>query len=167
LAASSSPPSAADPVAGRAAAWRRAAIVVVAVLVADQVTKAVARGSIARGEVDPVLPFLDLVHVRNEGVAFGIAAGGQALVVVLVAVALSALVVYFARHAGIPGIWVPAGMLAGGAVGNIVDRVRDGAVTDFLKLPNWPAFNLADVAITLGVVALLVVVERDARRRPG
>ncbi len=88
-------------------------------------------------------------------------------VVVLVAVALAALVVYFARHAGIPGIWVPAGMLAGGAVGNIVDRVRDGAVTDFLKLPNWPAFNLADVAITLGVVALLVVVERDARRRPG
>jgi signal peptidase II len=166
LAASSSPPSAADPAAGRAVAWRRAAIVVAAVLALDQVTKALARGSIARGEEDPVLPFLDLVHVRNEGVAFGIAAGGQALVVVLVTVALAALVVYFARHARIRGIWLPAGMLAGGAVGNIVDRVRDGAVTDFLKLPSWPAFNIADVAITLGVVALLFVVERDARRRP-
>ncbi len=65
-----------------------------------------------------------------------------------------------------PGIWVPTGLLAGGAIGNVVDRVRDGAVTDFLKLPSWPAFNVADVAITLGVLALLFVVERDARRRP-
>ncbi len=64
-----------------------------------------------------------------------------------------------------PGIWLPTGMLLGGAIGNVVDRASRGAVTDYIKLPHWPAFNIADAAITLGVVVLLVVVERDARRR--
>jgi len=169
--ASSSTSSAADPGAAPGAtapraAWGRAGAILAAVLVLDQVTKALVRAGIERGDEDPIFPALKLVHVRNEGVAFGIAAGGQTLVVALVSVALVALVVYFARHARMPGIWVPAGMLAGGAVGNVVDRIRDGGVTDFLKIPAWPAFNVADIAITLGVVVLLVVVERDARRRP-
>ena len=56
-------------------------------------------------------------------------------------------------------------MLLGGALGNIVDRVREGAVIDYLKLPHWPAFNVADAAITVGVVILLVVVERGERAR--
>ena len=148
------------------AAWARAAALFAVVLLVDQVTKAVVRSTIARGEEDPVLPgLLDLVHVRNEGIAFGIAAGGQALVVVLITVALVALTAYFATHPRVPGIWLPTGLLAGGALGNVVDRIRDGAVTDFLKLPAWPAFNVADVAITVGVLLLLFVVERDARRR--
>ena len=55
-------------------------------------------------------------------------------------------------------------LLLGGAIGNILDRIGDGAVTDFVKLPRWPAFNVADIAVTLGVVLLLVVVELQARR---
>jgi signal peptidase II len=51
-------------------------------------------------------------------------------------------------------------MLLGGAAGNLIDRIRDGAVTDFVKLPHWPAFNLADVSITLGVLTLIYVLER-------
>ncbi len=148
------------------AAWARAGVLLAAVLAVDQVTKALVRAGIERGDEDPILPALKLVHVRNEGIAFGIAAGGQTLVVVLITAALVALTAFFATHPRVPGIWVPTGLLAGGAIGNVVDRVRDGAVTDFLKLPSWPAFNVADVAITLGVLALLFVVERDARRRP-
>ena len=141
-------------------AWLRAGIVVGVVLALDQFTKALVRAGIERGDEDPFLPALKLVHVRNEGVAFGIAAGGKTLVIALISVALLALVVYFARHATKPLVWLPVGLLVGGAIGNIFDRVRDGAVTDFLKIPAWPAFNIADIAITVGVVVLVFVLER-------
>ena len=140
--------------------WARAGLVLAGVLVADQATKALIRETMRRGEEDPILPALKLVNVRNEGVAFGIEAGGQTLIIVLIAVALLALVVYFSRHLATPLSWLPVGLLFGGALGNIVDRVREGAVTDFLKLPGWPAFNLADVAITVGVLSLIYVLER-------
>jgi signal peptidase II len=141
-------------------AWARAGLVLVAVLAVDQATKALARAGLRRGEEDPVLPGLKLVHVRNDGVAFGIdIGGGTTLLVVLIALALLALVLYFARHHARPLIWLPVGLLMGGALGNIVDRIRDGAVTDFLKISLWPAFNVADVAITVGVIALLFVLE--------
>jgi signal peptidase II len=142
-----------------------------AIVIADQVTKALVRSSLARGEEEPVLGFVKLVHVRNEGVAFGAFAGGGTIVAVLVAVAVVALLAYFASHAERPLVWIPTGMLLGGAMGNIIDRLRDGAVTDFVKLPAWPAFNVADISITLGVVVLLWVMERGDRhaadRRPG
>ncbi len=143
----------------------RAAAVLAAVLAVDQVTKALVRDGLRRGEEDPIFPALKLVHVRNEGVAFGLdPGGGRTLLIALIALALLGLVLYFARHQAKPLIWLPVGLLTGGAVGNIVDRIRDGAVTDFLKIPFWPAFNLADVAITAGVVALIFVLE-DRRDR--
>jgi signal peptidase II len=83
----------------------------------------------------------------------------------VIALAVLALVAWFARHAARPLVWLPVGLLAGGAAGNILDRARHGAVTDFLKLPAWPAFNVADMAITIGVLALLYVVERSERPR--
>jgi signal peptidase II len=138
----------------------RAGLVFAIVLAADQITKALVRASLLPGERESFLPALDLVHVRNEGVAFGISAGGPTLLVVLISAALLALVLYFARHAGRKGMWLPTGLLLGGAIGNIVDRIHQGHVTDFLKIPAWPAFNIADVAITFGVVALVVVLER-------
>ena len=150
-------------------AWGRAGLVLGGVVAADQVTKVLVRDGMARGDEDPILPGLKLVHVRNEGVAFGLdPGGGTTLLLVLVSLALLALVLYFARHQARPLVWLPVGLLVGGAVGNIVDRVRDGGVTDFLKLPLWPAFNLADVAITFGVLALLYVLEgKEDRGAPG
>jgi len=148
-------------------AWVRAGLVLVAVLAADQATKALARGAVERGAEDPILPAVKLVNVRNEGVAFGLdPGGGTTLVIVLIALALLALVLFFARHTARPLMWLPVGLLLGGALGNIADRVREGAVTDFLKVPLWPAFNLADVAITVGVLALLYVLERPDARDP-
>ena len=146
-------------------AWARAGLVFAAVLALDQVTKALVRGGMAPGEEDPIFPALKLVHVRNEGVAFGISAGGPTLIIVLISVALLGLVLYFARHSAREGIWLPTGLLLGGAIGNIVDRIHQGHVTDFLKVPLWPAFNLADVAITVGVVALVFVLERRGAPR--
>jgi signal peptidase II len=148
-------------------AWARAGAVLVAVVIVDQVTKALVRRGIDVGHEDSVLPAVSLVHVRNTGVAFGAFAGGGAIVVVLVAAALAALLYYFVTHAETRLVWLPTGLLLGGSVGNIIDRVRDGAVTDFVKLPAWPAFNVADTAITVGVLVLLWVIEQDARAADG
>jgi signal peptidase II len=142
------------------APWLRALAVMVVVVVLDQATKAAVRSGIAQGESDGVFPGVELVHVRNEGVAFSRFSGGGTIVTIIVAAALVALVAYFATHLNKPLVWLPTGMLLGGALGNIIDRVRYGAVTDFIKLPAWPAFNVADVSITLGVLVLLYVTER-------
>jgi signal peptidase II len=150
---------------GRATA--RAAIVLLAVVVLDQVTKALVRDGVRVGEEDSILPGVTLVHVRNTGVAFGAFAGGGVIVVALVAAALAALIFYFATHVERRLVWLPTGLLLGGAVGNIIDRVRAGAVTDFIKLPSWPAFNVADMAITFGVLALLWVIEQGDEGRRG
>jgi signal peptidase II len=142
------------------APWLRALAVMVVVVVLDQATKAAVRSGIAQGDSDGIFPGVELVHVRNEGVAFSRFSGGGTIVTIIVAAALVALVAYFATHLNKPLVWLPTGMLLGGALGNIIDRVRYGAVTDFIKLPAWPAFNVADVSITLGVLVLLYVTER-------
>jgi signal peptidase II len=149
------------------AAWGRAGAVLVCVLLADQVTKALVKDGIERGGEHHVVGFVHLVNVRNTGVAFGQMRNGGAIVSLVIACAVIALLVYFVRHATRPWIWLPTGLLLGGAVGNIVDRVREGAVVDFIKLPHWPAFNVADSAITVGVVVLVLVMDRgNAARRP-
>lgn len=131
-----------------------------AIVAVDQLTKALVRGSVDVGDEDAVFPGIQIVHVLNRGVAFG-ALSGKPIVMVIVLLALAGLVTWFALHSTRPYVWIPTGMLLGGAVGNIIDRIRDGAVTDFIKIPLWPAFNVADMAIVFGVIALLWVLERD------
>ena len=141
-------------------AWVRAGLVVLVVLVLDQISKHLVRGSIVSGEERRVLPGLQLVNTRNHGVAFGFLPGNRAAVTIVIGVALLALLVYFVLHVTRPLIWLPTGMLIGGALGNILDRLHEGSVTDFIKLPlGWPPFNLADTSITLGVLLLLFVLE--------
>jgi signal peptidase II len=142
-----------------AAAWGRAGLVMLAVLVADQITKAIVSDSLARGERRDLILGIDLVHVRNQGIAFGLFDGGGALLTVVTLGALTLLLVYFALHATRPLLWLPTGLLLGGALGNLLDRAREGAVTDFIDLPLWPAFNVADMAITAGVLTLLLSLE--------
>ncbi|HEX7291238.1 MAG TPA: signal peptidase II [Conexibacter sp.] len=154
-------PALANP--ARGARWALAGLVVVLVLLVDQGTKALVRSSIAPGEQRDVLGPLSFVHVHNRGVAFGFLGGGGVLVLVVTLAALALLVGYFARHADRPLLWLPTGLVLGGALGNLVDRVRQGYVTDFVHFPHWPAFNVADVCITCGVVALVLVLELGAR----
>jgi signal peptidase II len=148
-------------------AWGRVALVAAGVVVLDQATKAIVRATVKPGDRVHVVPGLEIVHTRNTGVAFGALSGGGAVVTVVVAVALVALLGYFATHVQRPLFWLPTGMLVGGAIGNVIDRVRAGEVTDFVQIPlGFPAFNVADMSITFGVVILLLVVERhDARAR--
>lgn len=145
--------------------WARAGVVLAVVLAADQLVKALVVGALARGEERDLVLGIKLVNTRNTGVAFGQLQDGGVVVGVVIAVAICALLAYFARHVRVALIWLPTGMLLGGALGNIVDRIAEGAVIDFLKLPHWPAFNVADASITVGVVILLVVIERGERAR--
>jgi signal peptidase II len=148
----------------RGAGWARAGATLAVVLVADQATKALVVASLDRGESTAVLLGLDLTNTRNTGVAFGFLEGRATVVALLIAVALSLLLAYFAAHAARPALWLPVGMLLGGAAGNLVDRVREGAVIDFIDPPAWPAFNVADACIVAGVLVLLYVAERTGDR---
>ena len=136
------------------------ALVAVAVVVADQASKAIVRASIGPFERVNVIPGVHLVDTRNSGVAFSVFSGGGALVVVVAVVALAALLAFFLTHLRRRLVWLPTGMLLGGATGNLIDRIRLGGVTDWIKLPHWPAFNVADACITLGVLVLIYVLER-------
>ncbi|HEX3519732.1 MAG TPA: signal peptidase II [Solirubrobacteraceae bacterium] len=144
--------------------WLLALAVLIVVVVADQLTKQAVRHSIVPGEDRRFLPGVQLVNTRNHGVAFGFLPGSQTAVTILIVLALLALLVYFALHATRRLMWLPTGMLVGGAVGNIVDRLRDGSVTDFVKLPlGWPPFNLADASITLGILILFLLIDSSRR----
>jgi len=147
----------------RAARWAFAGLVVVLVLLVDQGTKALVRSSIAVAEHRAVIGPLSFVNVHNKGVAFGFLGKGGVLVLIVTLSALALLVVYFARHAERPLLWLPTGLVLGGAFGNLADRIHQGSVTDFIHLPHWPAFNVADMCITCGVVALVLVLELGGR----
>jgi signal peptidase II len=148
----------------RTRAWLLALATAAVVVLVDQLSKAAVRSSIVPGETHSVLPGLQFVNTRNKGIAFGLEPGSHWAITVLIALALLVLLVYFARNATAPLLWLPTGMLIGGALGNVIDRVRAGSVTDFVKLPlGWPPFNLADAAITIGVLLLALTIERRER----
>lgn len=151
---------------GAGSAWLRAGIVAAFVVALDQLTKALVRADVTVGEKNEVLPFLDIVHVHNDGVAFGFLGGGGTLVLIVVLAALALLLGFFARNATAPLLWLPTGMLLGGAVGNLIDRIHQGYVTDFIGQPILPSFNVADIAVTCGVILLLIILELNARRAP-
>ena len=137
----------------------KALAVVGLTVVADQVTKAIAVASLERGEEVNVFLGLDTTYVRNEGVAFGALEGGGPLLVTVIALALVGLVGYFVVNTDVPLLWLPVGLILGGALGNLADRAREGAVVDFIDPIAWPAFNLADAAIVIGVLGLVYVAE--------
>jgi signal peptidase II len=142
------------------------ALVTAGVVVAlDQATKQIAVSSLAPGESVNVFLGLDLTNTRNTGVAFGAFQGGGVVLGALIGVTLALLLAYFVRHADLPWLWLPVGMLVGGALGNLADRAREGAVIDFIDPVAWPAFNLADASIVLGVVGLLYVIEGARAKR--
>jgi signal peptidase II len=136
---------------------RLALVLCGAVVAIDQGAKAIAEGALVPGERVDLALGVELANVHNKGVAFGLFGGGSNLVLALTLVALALIILFLAREAWRPGLWIPAGLLAGGALGNLADRVRTGAVTDFIDPPLWPAFNLADIAIVLGVAWLALL----------
>lgn len=138
----------------RRRAWLLAGLLCGLVLIADQAAKALIEANLVPGEQVDVLGPLEFTLAHNRGVAFGLASGGGVLLVALTLAALVFVAVLFARDPTRRGMWVAVGLLAGGALGNLVDRLRAGEVTDYIDLLSWPPFNLADIAVTLGVVVL-------------
>jgi signal peptidase II len=133
------------------------AAVAVAVVALDQLTKAAIVETMSPGERTDLALGFDLTRVTNSGIAFGLFSGGDdTLVILFTAAALGLIVGWFALDTARPLLWLGVGLLCGGAIGNLADRIREGAVTDFFDPPLWPAFNLADVAITAGVVVIAV-----------
>jgi signal peptidase II len=139
----------------RGAGLGRAGIVAALAIAVDQGTKAIVRSQVTPGESHDVGGLFDIVRVANRGIAFGMLDDAGSAVLVIAAVAFAALLGAFLVSAERPGLWLPIGLLAGGAVGNLIDRIRDGYVTDFIDPPRWPAFNVADIEITLGVLILV------------
>jgi len=147
-----------------ARAWALAGALCGLVFAADQAAKAAIEADLVPGENVDVLGPLSLTLSHNRGVAFGLAGGAGAGLILVTLLALGALGYLFARSPTRPGMWVAMGLLAGGALGNLADRIRADAVTDFIDVGSWPPFNLADVAITCGVVLLVFLYMRDAER---
>jgi signal peptidase II len=149
--------------------WAGLAAVAVAAVVADQLTKHVVASEVTLDDEVRVLGPFTIHHVQNSGIAFGLFSSATAAVIVLTLIAIGWMVAYFARSgARHPLLPVAVGLLIGGSVSNLSDRVRLGHVTDFLDFRYWPAFNLADSFIVIGVAVLLgalVAADRPSRRR--
>ena len=143
----------------RGRGWALALATVGVVVALDQITKAWVRASVDPHEKINVFFLLDITHVKNTGVAFGALSGSGAVVFVAVLVAMAGLLAYFAAHVDTPGLWLPVGMVFGGALGNLADRVRIDGVTDFIDPVLWPAFNVADMCIVIGVLGVLYLAE--------
>jgi signal peptidase II len=148
--------------------WVGLAAVAGSAVAADQVTKWIVSSSLSLGESVDVVGPLSIHHVQNSGIAFGLFPTATAGVIVLTGIAVTWMVVFFARSGGRhPILPVALGLLLGGSVSNLVDRVRLGHVTDFLDFRFWPAFNLADSFIVAGVAVLigaLLLADREPRR---
>jgi signal peptidase II len=138
-------------------AWLLAGVLAAVVVALDQVAKALVEANLVTGEQVEVLGPLELTLSHNRGVAFGLASGGGAVLILFTVAALALVGALFARDPVRPGMWVAVGLLAGGALGNLADRVIEGAVTDYVDFLSWPPFNLADAAIVAGVVLLALL----------
>ena len=134
------------------------------VIAVDQVTKRLVDSGIERGHSVNVFFGLDLTNTRNSGVAFGALGGAGLIVAILIGLSLALLIGYFVANRHMPWLWLPVGLLLGGALGNLIDRAAEGAVIDWIDPVAWPAFNIADACIVVGVVALLWVVEGSQKR---
>lgn len=148
-------------------------IIAVAIVVLDLWTKALVLGRIRLHDAIPVIPgFFQLVHVRNTGAAFGIGANASSSLVPLLlnvgAITVFLIVVVYALRTAVTDRMLQIGLhlILGGAIGNLVDRFRFGYVVDFLDVyvgrHHWPAFNVADSAICIGIALLFL----DMRKKP-
>jgi signal peptidase II len=143
--------------AAQASQWAGLGAVVIAAIAADQLTKLIVSTQLELDEALHVLGPFSIHHVQNSGIAFGLFASATPVVTALTAVAVGWMLVFFARSgARHPVLPVALGLLIGGSASNLIDRIRLGHVTDFLDLRYWPAFNLADSFIVVGVGILFV-----------
>jgi signal peptidase II len=155
--------------AARPVQWLGLVAVALMAVLADQLTKHVVSSRLSLDEELNVAGPFSIHHVQNSGIAFGLFASATVVVIILTAVAVGWMLLFFARSgARHPVLPAALGLVIGGSISNLADRVRLGHVTDFLDFRYWPAFNLADSFIVIGVVVLfatLLVTDRTPRLR--
>lgn len=143
-------------------------ITVACVLLADQLSKSLVVAFVSPGESVRLIPgVLSITHVRNTGAAFGIMSG-SGMVLFWIAVAVVVLTIFwFYRVRSEKNTWsfVALGLITGGALGNLVDRLFRGRVVDFLDIGWWPVFNVADIAIVTGVIILVITIFLEFREQ--
>ncbi len=155
--------------AATATHWAALAAIVGAAVFADQLTKHIVSSELALDEGVHVIGPFWIRHVENPGIAFGLFASATTVVILLTTLAVAWMLAYFgrsgARHPVLP---VALGLVMGGSISNLLDRVRLGHVVDFLDPRFGPAFNLADSFIVVGVAVLLytLLADEHAPRRP-
>ncbi len=138
-----------------------------AVLLADQLTKAAVRARLAEGEVWPSRDALIAIsHVENPGAAFGILQGAGSFLLGAAAVGVGGVLVYLLVFPPAQRLYVAAlSLILGGAIGNLIDRIAKGTVTDFIDPMYYPSFNIADSAIVCGVIAVVFLTFKEEARR--
>jgi signal peptidase II len=140
-------------------------VVAAIVFVLDRITKSIVGAQIAYGTEVPVLGhFVGITNVRNSGAAFGFAPAAALIFLVASVVVAVGLAVYVARNPGTPWSDGVLGLIMGGTLGNGYERLVNGTVTDFVNVHFWPVFNVADSAISVGVV--LLIASYVLRRNP-
>jgi signal peptidase II len=128
----------------------------VAVFVADRATKGIVNAQVPFGTEVPLIGHLvGITNVRNSGAAFGFAPAGAGLFLLASVVVALGLAIYVIRNQGDEWTFSALGLIMGGTVGNGFDRVINGTVTDFINVHFWPVFNVADSAISIGVILML------------
>jgi signal peptidase II len=131
-------------------------VVVVAIFALDQFTKYLIRNGLSLGEAFPEGSPIQLIHVTNSGAAFGMLQGQTLFLTVTTLLGLIAIMLYYLYPPMEHGVLrLALGLQLGGAMGNLADRIRVGEVTDFIKFPHFPAFNVADSSISIGVVVIV------------
>jgi signal peptidase II len=149
------------------AQWAALLVVAGTAVIADQLTKSIVSLRLATGDSVATIGPFSIHHVQNSGIAFGLFADSTTAVILLTGAAVAAMLVFFARTAQRhPLLPVALGLVIGGSVANLIDRVRLGHVTDFLDFLYWPAFNLADTFIVVGVALLFVSFVASDRTSP-
>jgi signal peptidase II len=147
--------------------WLALAVIAAAAILADQATKAIVANRLGLDDNVHVVGPFSIHHVQNSGIAFGLFSSATPIVIVLTAIAVGWMLWFFARSGSRhPILPVALGLVVGGSASNLVDRVRSGHVTDFLDFRYWPAFNLADSFIVVGVAILLLALVGVDRRPP-
>ena len=146
-------------------------LIAIAVFVADQLTKSLVRNGLAIGESWPNDDWLvRITHVTNSGAAFGILQGQGLFLTVTAVLAIGAIIFYYAYPPLEHGLLrIALGLQLGGAAGNLIDRLRFGEVTDMFHFPHYPAFNIADSSIVVGLFVLVgffVLNEGKAKAEP-
>ena len=145
--------------------WAGLIAVASAAIIGDQATKHLVTSALQPGQSTHVLGPFSIHRVQNSGIAFGFFSSATAIVTVVTAIAVGWMLLFFARSgARHPVLPAGLGLLIGGSASNLADRVRLGHVTDFLSFGWWPAFNLADMFIVIGVAILLGALVASDRR---